>query len=191
MTDHEDWTPEPIEAKEFHREGKANINGAPYDQVAGVLYKRRAHIKRVRYQPLDLAADMPQEFQGEGVAVVRWLFSEWADTAEHLLEGRSFAFLQDVQLSPGARTGQRMHENIDTVLVVISGLGQLWHRPERGAPVLVRPLRPGDAALIERTSYYSVVNVDAHQPLRFLRLGLTTIHPCSDGHPQSAQRVES
>ena len=205
MTEHEDWTPEPIDAVEFHRQGRANINGAPYDRVAGVLYKRKAHIKRICYQPLDPAPDIlptrdilpapevSQGFQGEGSAVVRWLFSEWADTAEHLLEGRRFAFLQDVQLSPGARTGQRRTEGVDTILVVLSGEGQLWHRPERGAPMIVRPLRPGDAALIEGTSYYSVVNVDAQRPLRFLRLGLFSDHPAcggtaaaSDAEPQGS-----
>ena len=193
MTEHEDWTPEPIDAAAFHQPGRANINGAPYDRVAGVLYKRKAHIKRICYQPLDPAPDMPQDVQGEGSAVVRWLFSEWADTAEHLLEGRRFAFLQDVQLSPGARTGQRRTEGVDTILVVLSGEGQLWHRPQRGAPMIVRPLRPGDAALIEGTSYYSVVNVDAKRPLRFLRLGLFSDYPtcggtaaASDTEPQGA-----
>jgi hypothetical protein len=166
------WEPAPIPAEDFGKGGEwVNINRAPYDQVSGVTYKRAAHIKRVEATPLDAAPDMPAPWQGQGAAVVRWLFSERAGTEEHLLTGATFAFLHDVRLAPGAATGQRDHPGETHLLYGVAGCGLVCHRSQPGSPVLARPLRPGDAVLIRGTEYYNIVN-EGLEEVRLIVVGL-------------------
>jgi mannose-6-phosphate isomerase-like protein (cupin superfamily) len=172
-TDDAPWEPEPIPAEEFHEPGAwANINRAPYDQTSGVIYKRAANIKRVRYEPANPAPEMPEPWPGKGPAVVRWLFSEDPGTEERLLERATFAFLHDLSLPPGSSTGQQPRSGLDQILYVVQGQGMLYHRPADGSPVLARPLRPGDAALIRSGEYHSVANEAAEGELRLIVLGL-------------------
>ena len=166
------WEPEPIDAEVFHQSDHTNINRAPYDQVFGVTYKRAAHVKRVRYSPADPAPEMPEPWQGRGDAVVRWLFSELPGTAEHLLEGATFAFLHDLTLPPGASTGQQATCGLDKIFYVIDGAGRLYHRPTGGSPVIARVLRPGDAALVRGGEYHNVANEAETGDLRLIVLGL-------------------
>jgi mannose-6-phosphate isomerase-like protein (cupin superfamily) len=166
------WEPEPVPAEVFHQDDQANINRAPYDQAFGVTYKRAAHIKRVRYTPAEPAPEMPEPWQGSGDAVVRWLFSELSGTAEHLLEGATFAFLHDLILSPSASTGQKANPGLDKVYYVVSGTGRLYHRPTDGSPVIARVLRPGDAALVRGDEYHNVANEADTGDLRMIILGL-------------------
>lgn len=167
------WEPPPLPAEEFHRCGEpTNINRAPYDVVSGVLFKRAAHIQRVRYTPAAPAPELPPPWQGHGETIVRWLFSEEEGSAEGLLEGASFVFLHDTTLTPGAATGMQAHPELDEILYVISGVGQLHHRPTAGSPVLARVLRPGDAALIRAGEYHRVENTAPEAELRLLVLGL-------------------
>ena len=166
------WEPEPIPAEVFHQDAQTNINRAPYDQAFGVTYKRAAHIKRVRYTPAEPAPEMPEPWQGSGDAVVRWLFSELSGTAEHLLEGKTFAFLHDLSLSPGASTGQKAKPGLDKIYYVVSGAGQLYHRPTDGSPVIARVLRPGDAALVHGDELHNVANDATEGDLRLIVLGL-------------------
>ncbi|MBN2005611.1 MAG: cupin domain-containing protein [Anaerolineae bacterium] len=165
------WEPEPIPAEDFHAQGEININRAPYDQISGVTYKRAANIKRVRYAPLDAAPEMLEPWQGHGTAIVRWLFSERAGSAEQLLDGATFAFLHDVRLLPGASTGQRAHPGEIHVLYVIAGNGMLHHRPDDGSPVIARPLRPGDAVVVRSEELYCLSNPET-EDLWLLVLGL-------------------
>ncbi|MGC9393607.1 MAG: cupin domain-containing protein [Anaerolineae bacterium] len=166
------WEPKPIPAEVFHQDTPANINRAPYDQAFGVIYKRAAHIKRVRYTPAEPAPEMPEPWQGSGDAVVRWLFSELAGTAEHLLEGATFAFLHDLRLSPGAATGQKATPGLDKIYYVVSGTGRLYHRPTDGSPVIARVLRPGDVALVRGDEVHNVANETEADDLRLIVLGL-------------------
>jgi quercetin dioxygenase-like cupin family protein len=140
--------------------------------VSGVLFKRAMNIKRVRYAPTEAAPEMPEPWQGRGETVVRWLFSESPGTAEGLLTGRGFRFLQDVELLPGASTGQRQHPGTEIVLYIVQGTGRLHHRPTPGSPIIVRPLRPGDAALVADAEFYSLLNPSEDVPLRLILLGL-------------------
>ncbi len=167
------WEPEPIPAERFHQpdEPWANINRAPYDEVSGVIFKRAAHIQRVRYTPADPAPEMPPAYQGSGEAVVRWLFSEQTGTEERLLAGATLAFLHDTTLAPEASTGMQAHPDTDELFYTLSGSGELRHRPTPGSPVIVRPLRPGDAALVRGGEYHSIANRGA-EPLRLLVIGL-------------------
>ena len=167
------WEPTPTPAEDFHQPGvHANINRAPYDTVSGVLLKRAAHIKRVRYRPANPAPELPPPWQGHGETVVRWLFSEEPGTAEALLQDATFVFLHDTTLAPGAATGMQAHAELDEILYVLTGTGQLHHRPTPGSPVLARVLRPGDAALIRAGEYHRVENTDSSAELRLLVLGL-------------------
>jgi len=166
------WEPQPIPAEEFHKPDEwANINRAPHDQVSGVTYKRAMNIKGVLYAPLHAAPDMVDVWRGHGSAIVRWLFSEQAGTEEHLLEGATFAFLHDTTLAPGAVSGQRAYPDIGHILYVIAGQGILYHHPNAGSPVLARPLRPGDAALIQNGEYFNVAN-ETTEALRLIIVGL-------------------
>lgn len=166
------WEPPPIPAEAFHQGDEwSNINRAPYDQVSGVIYKRAASIKRVAHAPLDPEPDAPPAVKGRGETVIRWLFSEQAGTEEGLLTGAAFAFLHDVTLAPEASTGMTARPE-EQLLYVIEGRGQLQHQPDAGSPIVTRPLRPGDAALIHAGERHRLVNVlDAN--LRLLVLGLT------------------
>lgn len=166
------WEPEPVPAEVFHQGAQANINRAPYDQAFGVTYKCAAHIKRVRYTPAEPAPEMPEPWQGSGDAVVRWLFSELPGTAEHLLEGATFAFLHDLTLPLGASTGQKANPGLDKIYYVVSGTGRLYHRPTDGSPVIARVLRPGDAALVRGDEVHNVANEGAEGDLRLIVLGL-------------------
>ncbi|MEJ5311011.1 MAG: cupin domain-containing protein [Anaerolineae bacterium] len=165
------WESEPVDAAAFHQDAQPNINRAPYDQVFGVTFKRSAHSKRVRYNPAEPAPQMPEPWQGSGEAVVRWLFSELPGTAEHLLDGATFAFLHDLTLAPGAATGQKANPGLDKIYYVVSGMGRLYHRPTDGSPVIARVLRPGDAALVRGDELHSVAN-EAEDELRLIVLGL-------------------
>jgi len=168
------WEPKPIPAEVFHQDTPANINRAPYDQAFGVTYKRAAHIKRVRYTPTEPAPEMPEPWQGSGDTVVRWLFSEGPGTAEHLLEGETFAFLHDLTLSPSASTGQKANPGLDKIYYVVSGTGRLYHRPTDGSPVIARVLRPGDAALVRGDELHNVANESESGDLRLIALGLNS-----------------
>jgi mannose-6-phosphate isomerase-like protein (cupin superfamily) len=174
--DHEQpWEPSPIPAEEFHQgDDGANINRAPYDEVSGVIYKRAANIKRVSYTPLHPAPDLSEPLEGNGEAVIRWLFSEQPGTEEGLLEGATFAYLQDVTLEPAASTGMTSQSEA-CILYVIEGRGQLHHRSDDGSPIVARPLRPGDAALIRAGEHHCVVN-GSEERLRLFVLGLTHVH---------------
>ena len=184
---------DPVPAERFHGEGDdlpgeqwANINRAPHDRVSGVVYKRAAHIKAVRY---DLATAPPHptpctrvegnranepsgSSPGQGNADIRWLFSEVAGTEEGLLRGRTFGYLQDLALEPGASTPETAQAERDTVIYVVAGRGELAHRPTTGSPRVVRPLRPGDAALIEAGELYSLSNAGIGPSMRLMILGL-------------------
>jgi mannose-6-phosphate isomerase-like protein (cupin superfamily) len=166
------WEPEPILAEVFHQDAQANVNRAPYDQAFGVIYKCAAHIKRVRYTPAEPAPEMPEPWQGSGDAVVHWLFSELPGTAEHLLEGTTFAFLHDLTLPLGASTGQRANPGLDKIYYVVSGTGRFYHRPTPGSPVIARVLRPGDAALVRGDEVHNVANEAEAGDLRLIVLGL-------------------
>lgn len=166
------WKPEPIPAAIFHRDEPANINRAPYDEVSGVIFKRAANIKGVCYEPAEAAPEMPEPWQGHGPAVVRWLFSEQPGTAEGLLAGATFAFLHDLTLAPGATTGQKANPGIDKIYHVTSGQGMLYHRPTDGAPVIARPLRPGDAVLVHGDELHNIANETPVDDLRVIVLGL-------------------
>ena len=166
------WEPKPVAAEVFHKDAWANINRAPYDQVSGVTYKRAANIKRVRYEPGDAAPEMPESWQGTGPAIVRWLFSEQSGTEERLLEGATFAFLHDLTLPPGSATGQKANPGLDKIYYVIHGQGMLYHRPTDGSPVVARPLRPGDAALIRGDEYYNIANEGVERDVRLIVVGL-------------------
>ncbi len=166
------WEPDPIPAEDFHREGEhANINRAPYDRIGGVVYKRAAHIVRVRYSPADPAPDMPDPWKGTGHTDVRWLFSEQDGSEEKLLVGRTFEFMHDTFLDPGASTGMRAHPDSDEVFYVISGTGQLYHRMNTGSPIVSRALRAGDAALVYAGEYHAIANI-GHEPLHLIVIGL-------------------
>ncbi len=172
-TDDMPWEPAPIPAEDFHgKSALSNINRAPYDAVSGVLLKRAASIKRVRYTPACPAPEAQPPWQGHGETIVRWLFSEEAGTAEGLLKDATFIFLHDTTLAPGAATGMQAHSEIHELLYVISGEGQLHHRPAPGSPVLARVLRPGDAALVHSGEYHRVENTSSEAELRLLVLGL-------------------
>jgi hypothetical protein len=131
-------------AESFHSaEGWANINRAPYDQVSGVLYKRLPLSSGCATNRRS-CAEMPVPFQGNGAAVVRWLFSEQPGTEERLLEGRSFAFLHDLTLEPGAATGMQAQE-ARIPCSTSRGEGRLHHcpRPEaQSSPACCAPETP-------------------------------------------------
>ncbi len=179
------WLPDPVPAVRFHAASpRANINRAPHDRVSGVVYKRAAHIKTVRY---DLVSESPQQMclpltpdeagtgvSGRGTLNIRWLFSELEDLDEGLLKGRSFSYLQELNLAPGTATVEAAYSDLDTVLYVIEGYGELDHRPSAGSPMLVRPLRPGDAALIQANELYRIENRSSDAPVRLMMLGLRT-----------------
>ena len=172
MSDKTGWEPEAIPADAFHEdEGWANINRVPYDRISDVIFKRAMTIKSVAYEPAHPAPEMPEPWQGQGRAVIRWLFSEDEGTEEGLLEGARFAFLQDMTLEAGAATGQRSMPDHAVVIVAISGDGMLYHRSTDGSPVVARPLRPGDAALVYQGELFSLAN-EADVPLRVMMLGL-------------------
>jgi mannose-6-phosphate isomerase-like protein (cupin superfamily) len=177
----------PIQAEDFHKPGTwSNINYAPYDidapylNAAGVIYKRATHIKRVRYTPLIPAPEMPEAWQGQGEAIVRWLFSEYgppsslSDTQEGLVKDQALVFVHDTTLMPGAFSGMQAHPDTDEILYVIAGGGMLYHRPDDGSPITARPLRPGDAVLIRGRQYHSIANAHnpADAPLRLMVIGL-------------------
>ncbi len=167
------WEPEPIAGELFHQpEAWANINGAPYDETSGVIYKRAAHIKRVRYTPADPAPEMPPAWQGKGEAVVRWLFSEQPGTAEQLLNGATLEFLHDTTLKSGSATGMQAHPDVAEIFYVLSGDGELRHRSVSGSPVIIRVLRAGDAALVRGGEYHSIANRSAEADLRLIVIGL-------------------
>ena len=167
------WEPNPIPSEEFHRESAwSNINRAPHDEVSGVIYKRAAHIKRVRYQPAAPAPEMPAPFQGNGETVVRWLFSEQPGTEEGLLTNANFIYLHDCTLEPGAATGMQIYAE-SRLLYVIAGEGKLHHHPTTGSPVIVRPLRPGDAALVHAREYHRVCNESEENVLRLMVMGVS------------------
>ncbi len=170
------WLPDPIPAERFANGGGwANINRSPHDRVSGVVFKRAAAIKSVCYTPE--SGEAPTSVAGkpvQGGMVVRWLFSETPGTQEGLLSGRSFAHLQDLSLGPTASTAQEAHPGLDTLLVVLEGRGMLKHRPTSGSPIVVRPLRPGDAAFIAETELFDVENIDAATSLRVILVGLAT-----------------
>lgn len=173
MSDEKPWEPPAIPAEEFHSSDQwTNINRAPYDVISGVIFKPAVNIKRVRYAPLDGISDLPAPWQGTGAAVVRWLFSECAGTEENLLHQAEFLYLQDIVLDPGAAGGQNRHEDERCLHYILSGEGTLYHAACVGCPVVARPLRVGDSALIQPGEYYSISNVDGTVPLRFIRLGL-------------------
>jgi len=188
VTDDEQlWGPSPVSEAEFWGEdGRANINRAPLDHVSGVIYKRSTSIKRVLQQPADPVVHVPADTLprephwgaaipkvGHGEAVVRWLFSEQPGTAEGLLAGRSFCFLQELALAPESETGHSDHVDRDTVLYVIAGCGVLYHRRSTGSPSVARPLRSGDAVLITAGELYSVCNESESESLRLIVLGLS------------------
>jgi quercetin dioxygenase-like cupin family protein len=162
------WEPTPIPAETFHKPGEwANINRTPYDQVSGVIYKRAMNIKAVEYEAVETVPGM-----GQGTVIARWVFSEQPDTEEGLLDGVRFEFLHDTILPAGMSTGQHAHPDTDEVIYVVAGQGMLYHRPTTGSPVIARPLRPGDAALIRGGEYHNFANEDATASLRLIVLGL-------------------
>ncbi len=178
--------PKPVPAERFHPSGEdagawANINRAPHDRVSGVVYKRAVNIASVRYEPFPFPGPLPK---GEGAVDVRWLFSEHPGTEEDLLAGRPFSYLQDLTLSPGARTGEQAHSGLDMLIYVIEGGGDLLHRPTAGSPIFSRPLRPGDAALVAGGELYSVSNTHSRSSLRLMVLALQAEGPRqADGAP--------
>lgn len=161
------WKPAPIPAEDFHQPGAwANINRAPHDQIAGVIYKRAMNIKAVQY-------DKGQEAGGKGQEmVVRWLFSELSGTEENLLADAPFAFLHDVRLTPGATSGEPIAEAQDRIYYVVAGEGMLYHRPTPGSPIVARPLRPGDACLVRAGAYHHLENKSEEATLRLIVVGL-------------------
>lgn len=171
MTNHDErndqpWEPDPIPAEDFHQPGAwANINRAPYDQIAGVIYKRALNIKTVRYNKGQGAGGKEQ------ATVVRWLFSELPGTEEGLLADATFAFLHDVRVAPGAASEEQSAE-MDHIYYVIDGDGMLYHRPTPGSPVVARPLRPGDACLIRAGEYHHIENRSEEAALRWIVVGL-------------------
>lgn len=192
MTDNEQlWEPDPVSETEFWGDdGRANINRAPLDHVSGVIYKRSVSIKRVLHQPADPAAGTPPREPhwgaaapeaGYGDAVLRWLFSEEHGTAEGLLTGRAFAFLQELALMPESTTGDEEHPDRDTVVYVVAGCGVLYHRPSRGSSSVARPLRVGDAALITAGELYSLCNESESESLKLIVLGLRAVETVGAG----------
>ncbi len=171
MDDERPWEPEPLDAEAFHAEGEININRAPPDVVGGLLYKRAPLIKRVRYRPLEEAPSMPEPWCGRGTTIVRWLLSEAEGTAEGLLRGARFHRLLDLSLEAGASSGQQALP-VARLLYVLSGEGRLYHRSEAGAPLIARPLRPGDLALIRAGTWHSFAQEGEAAPLRLLLLEL-------------------
>ncbi|HEY89539.1 MAG TPA: cupin domain-containing protein [Thermoflexia bacterium] len=168
------WAPDPLPSEKFHREAKwSNINRAPHDEVSGVIYKRAAHIKPVRYQPAAPAPEMPAPFQGNGETVVRWLFSEQPGTEEDLLAAANFVYLHASTLEPGAAEGMQIYAE-SRLLYVIAGAGELQHHPTPGSPVIVRPLHPGDAALVRAGEYHRVCNTSEDDVLRLMVVGLSS-----------------
>ncbi len=174
------WEPQPISAKDFHQgDMHVNINRAPLDQVTGVTFKRALNIKRIAYTPSSSrfasdTADHPESWQAQGTAIVRWLFSEHTTTAEGLVTGATFAFLHDVHLPSATQTEQRAHPGETHLLYIVAGTGWLYHRPTAGSPIITRPLRTGDAALIRGTELYSIANTSAGE-LVLLIVGLNEL----------------
>ncbi len=165
------WEPEPIPAEDFHQpepEAWANINRAPHDQVAGVIYKRAMNIKSVRYRGKGQEAGG----KGQGARVVRWLFSELPGTEEDLLVDATFAFLHDMCVAPGAASGPSSAEAEDRIYYVVAGVGRLYHRPTPGSPMVARPLRPGDACLVRAGEYHHIENRAEEAALRLIVVGL-------------------
>ncbi|TFG71421.1 MAG: cupin domain-containing protein [Anaerolineales bacterium] len=172
MSDEKPWEPPAIPAEQFHLPDQwTNINRAPHDVISGVIYKPALNIKSVRYEPLDAAPDMPEMWQGQGGAIVRWLFSESPGTEERIMTGAEFLFLQDIMLDPAASGGQRRHPGEDHLLYVISGEGTLYHRACLGCPVVSRSLRVGDAALVQDGEFYNIENHLDDAPFRVLLVG--------------------
>ncbi|MDF1513928.1 MAG: cupin domain-containing protein [Anaerolineae bacterium] len=173
MEDEKPWQSPPIPAGEFHTPGKwTNINRAPYDIISGVLYKQAINSKCVEYQPLDPTPDMPDPWKGSGKTSIRWLFSEMDGTEEHILNGTEFIALLDTKIKPNASSGHRRHTGEVHILYTISGQGTLYHRACSGCPVISRPLRTGDAAVVQGTELYSIENHDEHLDFRLLILKL-------------------
>jgi hypothetical protein len=189
--DERPWMPEPVLADASSSadisstgafegpEGRANVNRAPHDWVSGVAFKRAANVRRVRYtlRGEDVqhgAAPAVPEYQGTGMADVRWVFSEQPGSEEDLLAQHTFRYFQDVEFLPGASTEQRSFSEWDTVLYVIEGEGRLLHRPSAGSPNFVRPLRPFDAVLIRQRELFAIANASDTASLRLIILGLTS-----------------
>jgi len=168
------WQPKPMAEADFYGDdGMARINRAPLDVVSGVVYKRAAATKSVTQAFCD--PDTSQPWQGRGSAVVRWLFSEQPGTAEGLLTGRTFAFLQALVLAPGTSTAERALSGVDVLLVVVAGDGRLYHRPAAGSAIVTRPLREGDAVLVRAGELYSVSNEGEEGEMRSMVLGLRDV----------------
>lgn len=166
---------EPISSNAFTQpEGWANINRTPYDEVSGVIYKRAVNIKCVRYTMMPTGTEpLCAEHTGKGEQDVRWVFSEQPGTEEGILASHTFRLLQDTELLPGAASQETAQSEQDTILYVLSGKGQLLHRPSPGSPNIVRPLRPFDAVLIRAKERFSIINTSETTPLRMIMLGLT------------------
>ena len=167
------WEPSPIEAERFHAEAPVNINRAPPDRAGGVLYKRNALIKRVRYTPFEAAEE--GERAGHGETIVRWLLSEAPGSAEGNLAGARFHRLLDLELAAGASTGESAKPVI-RILYVIAGQGRGYTRPHAGAPYLARPRRPGDLMVIPAGVRHTIAQDLGDAPLRLLLLELEP--PC-------------
>lgn len=183
VADDQRWEPEPVtEEKFFSGEGDVNINRAPLDAVSGVVYKRSAATKSVRLAIPEPDAGAPHPWQGRGTAVLRWLFSEHPGTAEGLLVGRTFAFLQELTVTVGSSTAERAQPDVDVALIVVSGVARLYHRPTAGSPVITRPLRVGDAALVRAGERYSIAGEGEADDACLIVLGLqTTNHRITGG----------
>ncbi len=176
MDEERPWEPEPIAAEEFHAAEVININRAPPEIVGDVLYKRNAHIKRVRYRPMEAAPSATEPWRGQGEAIVRWLLSEAPGSAEGRLRERRFHRLLDVTLKAGAATGERAH-TVDRILYVIAGEGRLYYRAHNGAPHIARPLRPGDLVHLPAGIWHSFAQEGPTAPLRLILLELEPTCP--------------
>ncbi len=187
--DERTWMPDPVSAEGegatdisttstfAGAEGWANVNRAPHDRVSGVIFKRAANIRRVRYTLSDSevscqTSDTGLECPGQGEADVSWIFSEQPGSEEGILAGHTFRYFQDVELLPGASTEQIEYAEWDAVLYVVAGEGRLLHRPSSGSPNIVRPLRSSDAALIRGGELFAIANASDTARLRLIILGL-------------------
>jgi len=106
----------PFDGTEFH----AKVRKVYFGEYARALNKRRGDLARVAYRAPHENDREIGDRRGHGIDTATWLFSEEADTAEHIFNV-PFELAIDATLEPGAALGLHVHHATEEFYYILSG----------------------------------------------------------------------
>lgn len=132
-----------LSPEQFHDQPVAPLYAG---ELGEVVYKQRAAMAEVRYQPCHANPEQQGVAAGRGETRTTWVFAEDGNARDGISQ-TCFNLLVDFSLAPDASIGLHRHDDKEEIYYLLEGQMEMTVEPATG-PAVTFTMHPGDAHFI-------------------------------------------